>query len=77
MEALQHELAANGNADIEFTTVCPIFVRTPMIDKLNIGRKIPILDTDYVADRVIEAIEMRQRVLMIPKRIYWLFALKA
>uniref|UniRef100_A0AC35G6P7 Uncharacterized protein n=1 Tax=Panagrolaimus sp. PS1159 TaxID=55785 RepID=A0AC35G6P7_9BILA len=77
MEALQHELAANGNTDIEFTTVCPIFIRTPMIDKLKIARQIPILDTEYVADRVIEAIQLRQRVLMIPKRIYWLFALKA
>jgi all-trans-retinol dehydrogenase (NAD+) len=77
MEALQHELAANGNTDIEFTTVCPIFVHTPMIDKLNIARQIPILETNYVADRVIEAIQLRQRCLMIPKRIYWLFALKA
>jgi short-subunit dehydrogenase len=35
MEALQHELTDLGNHEISFTTVCPIYVRTSMINKLK------------------------------------------
>lgn len=36
----------------------------------------PILEVEYVAERIIRAIRLEQRVLMLPRMIYVLYAIK-
>lgn len=35
MEALEHQLIHQGHLGIDFTTVCPIYVQTPMLDNMR------------------------------------------
>jgi all-trans-retinol dehydrogenase (NAD+) len=75
MEALQHQLTALGHTCIHFTTACPIYVRTPLIDEVEMSdTRLPILKPDYVAKRIISAIRRNDRMLMLPRKIYWLYA---
>ncbi|KAI1703385.1 short chain dehydrogenase domain-containing protein [Ditylenchus destructor] len=77
MEALEYELHGEGFHEIDFTTVCPTFVQTAMINNFTIQyRNISILTSDYVAERIVDAIELNQRVMMIPRILYWLYAIK-
>jgi all-trans-retinol dehydrogenase (NAD+) len=75
MEALQHQLTALGQTCIHFTTACPIYVRTPLIDEVEMSdTRLPILKPDYVAKRIVNAIRRNDRMLMLPRKIYWLYA---
>lgn len=83
MEALEYELHGEGFHEIDFTTVCPTFVQTAMINNFTYVficyhskygqsidfriqyRNISILTSDYVAERIVDAIELNQRVCLI------------
>ncbi|KAH7728613.1 retinol dehydrogenase 10-like protein-like protein [Aphelenchoides avenae] len=77
MEALQHQMALIGHDFIQFTTACPIYVRTPMIEEVEMhDARLPILKPDYVAEKIVRAVRANKRVIMLPKKIYWLYAAK-
>ena len=76
MEALEHQLLVQGHLGIDFTTVCPIYVQTSMLDNMSLDSNLPILKPEYVAKRIIEAIQINQRVIILPKKIYWIIAIK-
>ncbi|KAI6218922.1 hypothetical protein M3Y95_01139700 [Aphelenchoides besseyi] len=77
MEALGNQLMEQGHTNIDFTTVCPYYVRTPMINDLTIyDTRVHLLDPEYVAKRVIQAIKMRQRVVIVPTFMAFLFFIR-
>uniref|UniRef100_A0A7E4V9Q3 SDR family NAD(P)-dependent oxidoreductase n=1 Tax=Panagrellus redivivus TaxID=6233 RepID=A0A7E4V9Q3_PANRE len=77
MEALQHELAMLGREDITFTTICPIYVRTPMIKDFTGTANMPVLDVPSVVRSIVDAIRRKQRVRVIPGWIQWITVVKA
>lgn len=77
MESLCYQLHEQGHTDIKFSTVCPYYCRTPMINNLTItdGRN-SLLDPEYVAQRVIRAIRLEQKAVIIPTWMSGLYALR-
>ncbi len=43
---------------------------------ISIFRMIPFLEPDYVAEKVVEAVLTNQKLLMMPRLMYFLYALK-
>lgn len=76
-EALRLELAKTGTA-IQTTLVCPFYVRTKMFDGVmtRFPWLLPILDPQYVADRIVAAIEKDRRRLIMPRFAYVNFPLR-
>lgn len=74
-ESLALELYKMGKRGIEFTQVCPFYINTGMFDGVA-SKYITILEPDYAADKIVEAILTNQKVLYMPRLIYPLIALK-
>ena len=55
-EALRVELAQQGHHGIRLTIVCPSFVNTGMFEGVKAPFLTPMLEPDFVVDRVIEAV---------------------
>jgi all-trans-retinol dehydrogenase (NAD+) len=74
-EALRLELKRDGK-DVKTTVVCPFYISTGMFAgvKTRFPLLIPILDPEYVADRIVGAIRKDQRRLVMPRFVYttWL-----
>uniref|UniRef100_A0A915D3P1 Short-chain dehydrogenase/reductase 3 n=1 Tax=Ditylenchus dipsaci TaxID=166011 RepID=A0A915D3P1_9BILA len=62
MEALEHELRLQGHLDIHSLPAD--------------YQQLKLLKPEYVARRVVEAVQINQRVLMLPTEIYWAYAAK-
>ncbi|XP_078396589.1 epidermal retinol dehydrogenase 2-like [Cetorhinus maximus] len=72
------ELLVAGKNGIKTTIVCPFFVRTGMVDgcKTKWPHLLPILDPNYVAKKIMDAILREQILLIMPRSLYFLFAMK-
>jgi all-trans-retinol dehydrogenase (NAD+) len=70
-EALRVELAGAGY-EIKTTVVCPFYVSTGMFDgvKTRFSWLLPILEPEYVADRIVKAIRKNRRRLLMPRFVY-------
>jgi all-trans-retinol dehydrogenase (NAD+) len=66
--SLRVELKQTGHTGVKTTIVEPFFVNTGMFDgvKTRFPRILPILDQDYVTDRVIEAVRRNKQDLKMP-----------
>lgn len=74
-ESLRAEMASLGK-NIHVTTICPYYINTGMFDGVETYAPytLPILDPDYVVDRIIEAVLTNQTELYLPKFCYILAA---
>ena len=74
-EALRLELRRAGS-HVKTTVVCPFYVSTGMFAgvKTRIPLLLPILDPDYVVNRIVEAVRRDRRRLIVPRFVYltWL-----
>ena len=74
-EALRLELRRAGSR-VKTTVVCPFYVSTGMFAgvKTRIPLLLPILDPDYVVNRIVEAVRRDRRRLILPRFVYltWL-----
>ncbi|KAJ8272511.1 hypothetical protein GJAV_G00090010 [Gymnothorax javanicus] len=77
-ESVALELLAMGNDGVKTTIVCPYFVNTGMFDgcKTKWPTVLPTLDPGYVARKIVEAILTDQAVLLLPRSLNLLLALK-
>ncbi|KAK6310547.1 hypothetical protein J4Q44_G00186020 [Coregonus suidteri] len=76
-ESVALELLATGKDGVKTTIVCPHFINTGMFDGCNTKWPLlPILDPDYVAKRITEAILTDQVYLLLPKSMYLLLGMK-
>ncbi|RNA05254.1 epidermal retinol dehydrogenase 2-like [Brachionus plicatilis] len=73
-ESLRNELLRLHKTGVKTTLVCPNVISTGMFNGYN--SVIPELDPYYVADKIIEAILTEQKVLLIPKIMYFLYFFK-
>ncbi|XP_051556973.1 short chain dehydrogenase/reductase family 16C, member 5a isoform X1 [Myxocyprinus asiaticus] len=77
-ESVALELMGEGKDGVKTTIVCPYFINTGMFDgcKTKWPRLLPILDPDYVAKMIVNAILTDQVYVLLPKSLYVLIALK-
>ncbi|XP_023776787.1 epidermal retinol dehydrogenase 2-like [Cyanistes caeruleus] len=77
-ESIDMEMRALRKTGVKTTIVCPFAINTGMFDgvKSKWPRLAPVLDPEYVAERIISAVRQNQEVLFIPRIIYTLYVLK-
>lgn len=63
-ESLRVELQAHPG--IHVSTICPSYIKTGMFDGVTAPITAPLLEPDYVADRIVRAIERNQRIVRMP-----------
>uniref|UniRef100_A0AAY4APZ7 Short-chain dehydrogenase/reductase 3 n=1 Tax=Denticeps clupeoides TaxID=299321 RepID=A0AAY4APZ7_9TELE len=77
-ESVALELLSTGKNGVKTTIVCPYFINTGMFD--GCGTKwpvlLPILEPNYVAKKIVDAILTDQAFLLLPRTLYILMALK-
>ncbi|MDR1949702.1 MAG: SDR family oxidoreductase [Spirochaetaceae bacterium] len=76
-EAIRMELRKLKSA-VRTTVVCPFFIDTGMFQgvKTRFPTILPILKSEYVARRVVEAVLKNRQRLLMPRLIYTLFVLR-
>ncbi|KAF1768755.1 hypothetical protein GCK72_000568 [Caenorhabditis remanei] len=74
-DSLVAEIMSSGKEGIKTTLVCPYYTHTSMFDATDASTRFPslfpILDTEYVVQKIFEAIETEQEYLVTPSIFYW------
>ncbi|CAB04694.2 Short-chain dehydrogenase/reductase 3 [Caenorhabditis elegans] len=77
-DSLVAEIMESEKNGVKTTLVCPYYVHTSMFDATGAATRFPwifpILDTDYVVQKIFEAIETEQEFLVTPRAFYLVFA---
>ncbi|NXC63624.1 RDHE2 dehydrogenase, partial [Aleadryas rufinucha] len=78
-ESIDMELRTLRKTGVKTTIVCPYIINTGMFDgvKTKWPSVLPILDPNYVAERIITAVRQNQEMLMMPRIIYVLYFLRS
>ncbi|XP_039558870.1 epidermal retinol dehydrogenase 2-like [Passer montanus] len=78
-ESIDMEMRALRKTGVKTTIVCPYVINTGMFDgvKSKWPRMVPVLDPEYVAERIITAVRQNQEVLLIPRLTHLLCFLKS
>ncbi|XP_045181114.1 protein dhs-3-like [Mercenaria mercenaria] len=77
-ESLRFELESLGKDGIYTTVVCPFFINTGMFEgaKTRFPLLLPIVEPEYAANKVVDAVLCNQAMLLIPRILYFFFAIK-
>lgn len=77
-ESLRFELAAQGKTGVHTTVVCPYFINTGMFNGVQTKYPsiLPIQDPEETVDRIMDAILCNQAIVIIPRILYLVYALK-
>ncbi|NXF11520.1 RDHE2 dehydrogenase, partial [Smithornis capensis] len=78
-ESIDMEMRTLGKTGVKTTIVCPYTINTGMFDgaKTKWPRLLPMLDAEYVAEKIITAVRRNQEMLLIPRILYVVFVLKS
>ncbi|XP_066187458.1 epidermal retinol dehydrogenase 2-like [Sylvia atricapilla] len=78
-ESIDMEMRVLRKTGVKTTIVCPFFINTGMFHGVisKWPRMLPYLDSEYVAERIINAIRQNQEMLIIPRIVYLLYFLKS
>lgn len=75
-EALRLELAALGTQDVSTTCICPFFIQaTGMFDDVD-SRWVPTLTSENVADRIVRAIQKKEKLVVMPSYLQFMLCIK-
>eukprot|EP00126_Sphaerothecum_destruens_P002269 Sdes_comp15704_c0_seq1m4738 len=71
-ESLRFELKKLKKSGVKTTCVCPYYINTGMFDgiKTKFPLLMPVLEPDYVVEKIMEAIQTDQEVLVMPRLNY-------
>ncbi|NWQ62883.1 RDHE2 dehydrogenase, partial [Neopipo cinnamomea] len=77
-ESVDAEMKTLGKTGIKTTIVCPYVIDTGMFDGVEAKwpHVLPLLDPEYVAEKIVTAVRQNQEILVIPRIGYVLVALK-
>ncbi|NWX40833.1 RDHE2 dehydrogenase, partial [Steatornis caripensis] len=77
-QSIDSEMRNLGKTGIKTTIVCPYFINTGMFDgcRTKWPSLLPILEPEYVAEKIITAVRQDQEILLLPRSLRLLFALK-
>ncbi|NXY66557.1 RDHE2 dehydrogenase, partial [Callaeas wilsoni] len=78
-ESIDMEMRGLRKTGVKTTIVCPYVINTGMFDgvKTKWPHVLPMLDPEYVAERIINAVRQNQEMLFIPRILYVLYFLKS
>ncbi|NXI89288.1 RDHE2 dehydrogenase, partial [Rhipidura dahli] len=78
-ESIDMDLRSLRKTGVKTTIVCPYVINTGMFDgvKAKWPRVLPILDPEYVAEKIITAVRQNQEILFIPRILYVLYFFKS
>ncbi|XP_044513935.1 epidermal retinol dehydrogenase 2-like [Gracilinanus agilis] len=78
-ESILSELHAERKTGIKTTIVCPFFIKTGMFEGCTTENPLllPILEPNYVADKIMNAVLTEQAYLFLPKFLYYMLFLKS
>ncbi|KAK3578259.1 hypothetical protein CHS0354_011582 [Potamilus streckersoni] len=77
-ESMRFELYTMGKKGVHTTVVCPYLINTGMFEgvKSRFPFLLPILEQDYVADKIVDAVLCEQHILLLPRILYIVLAIK-
>ncbi|XP_062489338.1 epidermal retinol dehydrogenase 2-like [Pezoporus occidentalis] len=77
-ESVNLEMRRLGKTGVKTTIVCPYFINTGMFDGCSTKwpHVLPNLEPEYVAEKIITAVRRDQEILLLPRVLYFFFALK-
>lgn len=75
-ESLRLDLARRGVKGVHTTCVCPYYINTGMFDGVKTNFLLPILEEDYVANRVVDAIQHNDQHLVMPWIVNLIYLLR-
>ncbi|NXH10424.1 RDHE2 dehydrogenase, partial [Bucco capensis] len=77
-ESVYLEMRDLGKTGVKTTIVCPFFIATGMFDgcKTRWPTLLPMLEPEYVAEKIISAVRQEQEIVIIPRSLYFLIPLK-
>ncbi|NXP92031.1 RDHE2 dehydrogenase, partial [Passerina amoena] len=72
-ESIDMEMRSLRKTGVKTTIVCPSLINTGMFDgvKSKWPRVFPVLDPEYVAERIISAVRQNQEIVVIPRIFYF------
>ncbi|XP_068022834.1 epidermal retinol dehydrogenase 2 [Melanerpes formicivorus] len=78
-ESIAIEMKAMGSSGVKTTIVCPFYINTGMFEgcQSKWPTLLPLLEPEYVAEKIVTAIRQDQEVLMLPRAVRISVALKA
>ncbi|NXG72111.1 RDHE2 dehydrogenase, partial [Baryphthengus martii] len=78
-ESIASEMRELGKTGVKTTIVCPFIINTGMFDGCTAKwpTLLPTLEPEYVAEKIITAVRRDQQILMLPRSVYFLIALKS
>lgn len=67
-----HYEMAKRSYNIDSTVVCPYYIKTGMFEGVQTKNSVllPLLEPEYVADMIFEAVRDRERFLALPRLVY-------
>ncbi|EYB87675.1 hypothetical protein Y032_0259g503 [Ancylostoma ceylanicum] len=74
-EALENEMC-HRKRNIHFTTICPSYIQTTMCDRIPLSSSTNFLSPNHVAEEIVHAILTNKRIVLLPKKTYFLYAAK-
>ncbi|XP_055386383.1 short-chain dehydrogenase/reductase family 16C member 6 [Condylostylus longicornis] len=74
-ESLFTDLRAHGYNNVQMTLVCPYYINTGMFNGVR-PRLFPMLEPDYVAERVVTAVKRNEVWCVLPNHVRTLLPLK-
>jgi len=69
-ESLRNQIRKLGKYGVRTTCVCPYYINTGMFDGVSTPL-LPILQPDWVVNKIVTAMKRDQEVLMLPRSAYW------
>jgi len=69
-ECVRKELRSIGRTGVKTTCVCPYYINTGMFEGITPLPFFPILEPDYVVEKIIHAMKRDQAILMLPRLAY-------
>jgi all-trans-retinol dehydrogenase (NAD+) len=77
-ESLRAELWVQQKTGVHTTVVCPFYISTGMFDGVStrMPSVLPILEPEYVADKIVEAVLTNKAMLCLPNFIYIMLAIR-
>lgn len=77
-DSIRAELAKAGKDGVGSTVVCPYFIKTGMFEgaKSRFPVVLPLLEPDYVGQKIVDAVRTDQRMLILPGSLYLVYGLR-
>ncbi|GMT11326.1 hypothetical protein PFISCL1PPCAC_2623, partial [Pristionchus fissidentatus] len=76
MEGLENEATCLGKTGVRFTTVCPGYFQSPLLNNLTSKTNMPVMTPEYVAESAVDAILRELRIAMVPRTLYAAYIFK-